>query len=286
MDIKNENLNHLDLIELDKDLSEEEKKEWNSIYSSYRAGSSLKGHIAGLDELNLGGKTISCLIVINYRVKVLIPESEIWYNESTRRPPHVLRSMAGAVIEYVITGVDRVGDCATASRRQALELRRKLLKRAVLQPNALTTARVLAVGRKKLLAEAYGHDFTLSQIDLSYGMIPDLRHEFRPGQECNAIIKDYNKETDTLTISIKETEPNPFTGADLRHPAGCRRASKITGKYGGGVFCRLDRNLDCLCTYSQYQCDEDFQIGNEIIVVITKYNYEKKLIYGKIVSKW
>ena len=31
----------LDLTELDKDLSEEQRKEWNAIYASYRSGSIL-----------------------------------------------------------------------------------------------------------------------------------------------------------------------------------------------------------------------------------------------------
>ena len=31
---------------------------------------------------------------------------------------------------------------------------------------------------------------------------------------------------------------------------------------------------------------KDFQIGDQVIVAITKYNYTKKQIYGKIVAKW
>ena len=58
------------------------------------------------------------------------------------------------------------------------------------------------------------------------------------------------------------------------------------GKYGGLIFCRLEENLDCLCTYSESQYDEDFDIGDQVIVVITRYNYEKKQIYGKIIAKW
>ena len=49
---------------------------------------------------------------------------------------------------------------------------------------------------------------------------------------------------------------------------------------------RLEENLDCLCTYSESQYDEDFDIGDQVIVVITRYNYEKKQIYGKIIAKW
>ena len=44
-------------------------------------------------------------------------------------------------------------------------------------------------------------------------------------------------------------------------------------------------NLECLCTYSQNQRDEDFSIGNESIV-LRKYNYDKKQVYGEIIAKW
>ena len=89
-----------------------------------------------------------------------------------------------------------------------------------------------------------------------------------------------------MAVAIKEAEPHPWDGADQRHPVGSRRASVITGKYAGGVFCRLDNNLDCLCTYSQNQRDEDFSVGDEAIVVIRRYNYDKKQVYGKIIAKW
>ena len=62
---------------------------------------------------------------------------------------------------------------------------------------------------------------------------------------------------------------------------GCR-----AGKYGGGVFCRIEDNLDCLCTYLPDQNALDFHIGDKVIIVIRKYNYEKKLIYGRILSRW
>lgn len=286
----------LDLTELDKDLSEEQQKEWNAIYASYRSGSVLTGRVAGMDTTVITlknretgepeKKEINCLVVISYRVKVLIPEQEIWFDENTRRPAHVLRSMAGAVIDYVINGIDREGECCTASRRMALAIRRRSFLRMTPEPGRKVTAKILAVGRTHLLCTAGGFDMTLSQRDLSYAMIPDLRERYRPGDSHTAVIKGYDEETGQLRISIKEAEPHPFDGADTRHPLRSRRASVITGKYKGGVFCKLEENLDCLCTYSPNQYDEDFHIGDQVIVAISKFNYTKKLIYGKIVAKW
>ena len=60
----------------------------NAIYASYRSASILTGRVVGVDTtvLTLNNpktgepeqKEINCLVVIGYRVKVLIPEQEIW----------------------------------------------------------------------------------------------------------------------------------------------------------------------------------------------------------------
>ena len=290
--------NKLDLKELDKDLSEEQLKEWNAIYSSFRAGGILTNKVIGVDTNSMKVNnpktgdadtlTINCLVIVAYRVKILIPETEVWFdeNEQQKRPPHVLRSMAGSVIDYVITFIDREGDYAIASRRQALVRRRRSLARRKSKANDKITCRVLALGKTRCLVECSGYDIMLSQRDLSYGMLPDLREVYRPGEEHTAIIKEIDLNNDVFKISVKEAEPHPFDGAEQRHPVHSRRASTITGKYGGGVFCRLDKNLDCLCTLSPDQLDSNFCIGDEVIIAITRYNYDKKQIFGKIVSKW
>lgn len=286
----------LDLTELDKDLSEEQLKEWNAIYASYRAGSVLTGRVVGMDTntITLPDKAtgenkrvaINCLVVISYRVKVLIPEQQVWFDEKTTRPEHVLRSMTGATIDYVITGIDRESDCCTASRRLAMGVRRRSFLKLTLKAGKKVAVNILAVGATHLLATSGGFDMTLSQRDLSYGMISDLREKYHPGEMYTAILKEYDDETKQLRVSVKEAEPHPFDGVEIRHPLNSRRASTISGKYKGGVFCKLEENLDCLCTYSMYQYDEDFDIGDQVIVVITKYDYTRKLVYGKIVAKW
>ena len=286
----------LDLTELDKDLSEEQQKEWNAIYASWRAGSILTGRVVGVDTTTITlineetGEpervAINCLVVISYRVKVLIPEQQVWFDEKTARPEHVLRSMTGAVIDYVITGIDRESDCCTASRRSAMYVRRKAFTKLAPKIGKKVSVNVLAVGASHLLANCGGYDMTLSQRDLSYGMLGDLRDKYHPGETLTAVLKEYDEGNQTIRVSVKEAEPHPFDGVEIRYPLNCRRASVISGKYKGGVFCKLEENLDCLCTYSMYQCDEDFDIGDQVIVVITQYDYPRKLVYGKIVAKW
>lgn len=286
----------LDLTEMDKDLSEEQQKEWNAIYASWRAGSILTGRVVGMDTTTITLENeetgepervaINCLVVISYRVKVLIPEQQVWYDEATSRPEHVLRSMTGAIIDYVITGIDRENDCCTASRRNAMYVRRRAFTKLKPRVGKKVEVKVMAVGLARLLANCGGFDLTLSQRELSYGMLGDLRDKYHPGDTLTAVLKEYDEENQSIRVSVKEAEPHPFDGVEMRYPLNCRRASVISGKYKGGVFCKLEEKLDCMCIYSMYQCDEDFDIGDQVIVVITKYDYERKLVYGKIVAKW
>ena len=92
--------------------------------------------------------------------------------------------------------------------------------------------------------------------------------------------------TGELIVSAKETEVNPFFGAEERHPVGSRRFAMISGKYGGGVFCNLPDGVTCMCNYSYQHEDADFMVGEHVMLMVQRYDQEKLQMYGKIMSKW
>ena len=287
----------LDFHELDRDLSPEEQQEWNSIYASYRGQSALTGTIIGVDQHTVSVRnpetraleqhTMYCAIVVPYRVRIVIPATEMW-QPGTERPDFVMQNTVGATIDFVIIKVDREGGFAIGSRRRATSSRRYYFARrpALSRPGARLTCRVLAVGPRRCLVECYGHDLNLTQRELRYTAIPDLREVYHPGQELDCIVKAFEAESGSLQISVKETEPNPFLGAELRHPVGCRRKATIAGKYGGGVFCNLPDGTVCMCNYSHQHEDSDFMVGDTVILVVQRYEQTKQQMYGKIIAKW
>lgn len=102
----------------------------------------------------------------------------------------------------------------------------------------------------------------------------------------DCIVKSYDAGNAALRISVKETESNPFEGAELRHPVGSRRQASIAGKYGGGVFCNLPDGTVCMCSYSYQHEDADFMVGDTVILAVQRYDTGKRQMYGKILSKW
>ncbi len=94
----------LNFNELDRGLTAEERREWNSIYASYRGRSALTGKIIGVDPLsisvrnkqtgNVERQTMYCAVVVPYRVRIVIPASEMW-ESGQERPDFVLQNMVG-----------------------------------------------------------------------------------------------------------------------------------------------------------------------------------------------
>lgn len=287
----------LKLNELDRGLTEQERQEWNDIYASFRSKSVLTGRIIGVDgqAFNVRNRetgqverrTMYCAVIIAYRIKVLIPETEMWM-PGEERPVHVLRNMSGAEIDYVILDVDREGGVAIGSRRMGAMIKQRAFDtaRGGHEPGEKLTCRVLTVGPSRCLVECGGRDLTLRYQEMSYASYSDLREKYHPGETLDCVLKEYDRASGRVTISVKEAAPNPFEGARQRHPLGSRRQAVISGKYGGGVFCTLPDNTTCLCLYTAQHTDRDFREGDTVILVIVKYDVERSLIYGRILSKW
>ncbi len=183
--------------------------------------------------------------------------------------------------------MDREAGFAVGSRRQALPSRRYYFatRPELNAPGSRTNCEVLVVGPRRCLVSCHGYDMDLTQRDLSYTSVPDLRDVYHSGQTLNCIVKDYDRETNRLSVSVKETAPNPYDGASFRHPIQSHRQGVIAGKYGGGIFCNLPDGVTVMCNYSFHYDDASFRTGDRVMLIIQRYDDQKKQVYGKIVAK-
>lgn len=281
---------------VDRNLSPEQRQEWSAIYASYRGQSVIRGKVVGVDPMRMWardrktGENIEletyCATISSCCARIIIPREEMWFS-GEERPDFVLRNLHGAIVDFVVTQVDREGSFVVASRRKAMASRRRYFAQSSLnQEGARAECDLLVVGPRRCLVSCYGHDVELTQREMSYTAIADLREAYKDKSVAlPCIVKGFHSETGQLMISIKETKPNPFDGADLRHPEGSRRQGEIAGKYGGGVFVILPDGVTVMCNYAFQYEDSDFESGDQVLVVISRYVHEKKEVYGKIVAK-
>ena len=104
--------------ELDRNLSDEEREEWNAIYASFSSRSLLRNTVIGLETIPFptdedAEQELTCMVVMRHLVKVLIPLPLFWLEPTGINP----NSVIGAEIDYIIIGVDREGECAVAMAR-------------------------------------------------------------------------------------------------------------------------------------------------------------------------
>ena len=98
-----------------------------------------------------------CLAVIGYRVKIVIPQRELWFHNE-RRPGYVLNSMIGAEVDYVITHIDRENGWCVGSRKLAMLIRRKQTRKNPPAVGKLIPYRIIAPGRDAVLMTYGGYD--------------------------------------------------------------------------------------------------------------------------------
>lgn len=68
-------------------------------------------------------QTMCCAVVVPYRVRIVIPASEMW-EDGQERPGFVLQNMVGEMMDFIVIRVDRESGFAVASRRMAARSQR------------------------------------------------------------------------------------------------------------------------------------------------------------------
>ena len=146
--------------ELDRNLSDDEREEWNAIYASFSSRSLLRNTVIGLESIPIPTddepeQVLTCMVVMRYLVKVLIPLPLFWIEPTGINP----NSVIGADVDYIIIGVDREGECAIAARSLALEQQRwHALNVQHIAEGDVVSASVMACGPTRITVTACGFD--------------------------------------------------------------------------------------------------------------------------------
>ena len=225
-------------------------------------------------------QVLICMVVMRHLVKVLIPLPLFW-SEPTGINPN---SVIGADVDYIIIGVDREGECAVAARSLALEQQRwHALNVQHITEGNVVQASVLACGPTRITVTACGFDVTMGQQAMSYTYIADIREEYHAGQQLQAKVLSISE--DMLALSVRDVGTDPYLNAEVRHPVGSSRIATISSKYAGGVFCRLTDGCTVVCRYAQQFSDDEFRVGDRVVVQIRSFVDEKRWLRGKIRAK-
>jgi small subunit ribosomal protein S1 len=102
--------------------------------------------------------------------------------------------------------------------------------------------------------------------EISWGRVEDIRERFAAGQTVEAVILNLDWVKDRITLSIKETLPDPWENVETRYPEGSRHLGTISRLADFGAFITLEPGIDGLIPISRLSKGKKIRHPREVLV--------------------
>lgn len=278
-------------VQTEKD---KEKDNLIDLYESMKSGKVMTGIIQGVERMTEKNQPFAVLYHGVY--KIIIPATEL-IDEPTDyrglRPKDVhhylLTKRLGAEIDFIIKGVDAKTKLAVASRKDAMNAKRKAYYfghdrdgNNLLYPGIFAEARVVSVIRSGIFVDVFGVETFVSIKELSYQRMMDASQYYQSGQRIlvkilEIDIKDRNNIK--VGVSVKQAAENPYEKALRKYTVGNCYVGTVSYVDTTGVFVALDGGIDCLCSHPTRGRPPR---GARVTVRILGINYDSNRMWGVI----
>lgn len=235
-------------------------KEWERIEQVYQRGKSVSARI--LEKVKGG---LIADIGESVQIKAFIPSSQI-----DLRPQGNLDKFVGKVIEAKIIKLS--DNSIVLSRRSLLEEQREIERKKVL--SSLKEGKTVTGNVVKLIDQGVfvdlggGVEGFIPISELSWGRIKHPSNLVSQGEEIRT--KVIKLENDKITLSLKQTKPDPWSLAAKKYKPGTRIRGKVVSVTNFGVFVELEPGVEGLVHSSELTWTKRFRHPKEIVSVGTR----------------
>jgi small subunit ribosomal protein S1 len=248
-----ENRNGEALLSRDKARREES---WNKLEKAFNDSSKVKGHIFGRVK---GGFAVDLGGAIAF-----LPGSQV-----DIRPVRDVAPLLNKEEPFQILKMDRRRGNIVVSRRAVLEESRAEARNELLA--TLSEGQVLSGVVKNItdygaFVDLGGLDGLLHVTDISWRRVNHPSEVLGVGQTVQVQVIRFNRETQRISLGMKQLEADPWEGVALKYPVGTRFVGRVTNITDYGAFVELEP-------------------GVEGLVHVSEMSWTKKNVHpGKIVS--
>jgi small subunit ribosomal protein S1 len=248
-----ENKNGEAVLSRDKARREES---WNRLESAFTAEQKVEGHIFGRVKggfaVDLGGAV------------AFLPGSQV-----DIRPVREVGHLVGKPEPFLILKMDRRRGNIVVSRRTVLEETRAEQRQELVQN--LEEGQVIDGVVKNItdygaFVDLGGLDGLLHVTDISWKRVAHPTDVLQVGQNVRVQVIRFNRETQRISLGMKQLEADPWEGVEVKYPVGAKFSGRVTNITDYGAFVELEP-------------------GVEGLVHVSEMSWTKKNIHpGKIVS--
>ncbi|HEB49601.1 MAG TPA: 30S ribosomal protein S1 [Desulfobulbus sp.] len=210
------------------------------------------------------------------------------YSQIDLRPVKDLDALIGKTFEFKILKFNRKRNNVVISRRAILEEQRNKLReqmRSTLQEGQTIRGAITNITDYGLFIDLGGMDGLCHITDLSWGRVSHPSKLYSVGEEIEVKILKYDRETDRVSLGVKQLKPDPWELVPEKYPAGSRITGKVVSITDYGVFVELEEGVEGLVHISEMSWSKKprhpskiVSVGEQIEVQVLKVEAETKRI--------
>lgn len=192
------------------------------------------------------------------------------YSQIDLRPVKDLDNMIGQTYDFKILKFNRKRNNVVISRRAILEAERLKLRqemRSSLEEGSVVTGSITNITDYGVFIDLGGLDGLCHITDLSWGRVSHPSKLFKVGQEIDVKVLKYDKETDKVSLGVKQLKPDPWSTVEQKYPVGSRTVGKVVSITDYGVFAELEEGVEGLVHVSEMSWSKKTRHPSKIVSV-------------------
>ncbi|OGQ48136.1 MAG: 30S ribosomal protein S1 [Deltaproteobacteria bacterium RIFCSPLOWO2_02_FULL_47_10] len=220
------------------------------------------------NDAPIDGKVLSKVkggFSVDIGVKAFLPASQI-----DIKPPKNLDKYVGKVFSFKIVKLNKSRGNVVLSRKVMLEKEREGLKvetLANLQDGQIYEGVVKGVTDYGAFVDIGGIDGLLHVADMSWGHITHPSEVLAVGDEIKVKVLKYDKDTQRISLGMKQLAPDPWSQTEEKYPVGSRVRGKVTTLADYGAFVEIEEGVEGLVHVSEMSWTKKIKHPSKIMSV-------------------
>lgn len=245
------------------------------LLDSLTPGMVLDGHVTGM---NKGGLEVEI-----QGLRGFIPASQV-----DVRFVKDISNLIGQDIRAEVMKFEKADDTIILSRRnvqmkESVDRKEKLITE--IEVGQVRRGRVRSLCEFGAFVDIGGMDALLHVTDMSWGRVTKPEEIVKVGDEIEAKIIKINKEKKKISLSLKETIPDPWSVIATKYAVGAKLSGRVVRLQEFGAFVEIEPGVDGLIPLSEMSWTKRVRTPNEVVkegdvvdVAIIGIDAEKKRI--------
>ena len=230
------------------------KQNWDNIKAICEEGGRIKGRIKASVK---GG------LIVNIGVEAFLPSSQIDVNT-----PADLDGLVGQAFEFKVVKLNLERQNIVLSRRELLEEERSEQRAQLLGemvPGDVRKGTVKNLTDFGAFIDLNGLDGLLHVTDMSWGRITHPSQLLVVGQELEVVVLDINKDTERVSLGLKQKQENPWENIDDKYPIGEKVSGKVVNLMPYGAFAELEPGVEGLVHVTELSWTKRINKPSEVL---------------------